>query len=118
MSHYDELPEAASKPIAIRLNPKNPRESRALEVLARYGDNRRAIVEGLLCLDDRDQRLDEVASMQREALDILQKLENGTIQMSSGPGQPEQAPEELANSFKVGLKKLARPIRRIDEQGE
>lgn len=115
---FDNLPDNEdNKPIAIRLNRKNPREARALDVLARYGDNRRAITDALICLDEKDQRLEELAAMQRLSLSILQKIESGAVSFSSGQQDTSEA-NTLSDDFKAGLKKLARPVVRLEDSEE
>lgn len=112
MTAYDDLPDANSVVVSFRLNDTDPREKRAIEYLAlqrAQGLKKRAIiVDALLAAADNDRRMQQLESMQRQALDILQKLESGAITVSHNDAGP--AGEALDETFKKGLIKLARPV--------
>lgn len=119
MPDFDELPDANSTVVSFRLNETDQREKRAMEYIARQmaeGKKKRAIiVDALLAADQSDHLIKQMAEMQRQSLDILQKLENGAITVNSGDTSAEPSGQGLPEDFKAGLRKLARPVVRLDE---
>lgn len=119
----DGGPEAGNV-FSFRLNEDLPHERRVLRYLRQkkqegQGSIRKVVVDALLQAIENEQRIAEIAEMQRRTLDILERLENGGIVLSSnGDGTGIAKPNgdtALTEEFKNGLRKIARPMLKLDE---
>ena len=121
MTAYDDLPDANSVVVSFRLSANDPRERRAMEYILRQHQEsglkkRTIIVNALLAAAENDRRLQQLIDIQSQSLDILQKLESGTLTVKSGDGGPGETGETLGENFKEGLRKLARPVVKFEEE--
>ena len=114
----------AGRNFSFRLNKDLPHERRALQYLQKKlqgeeGGVRKVVVDALLLAADNDRQLDEIAEMQRRALTILERFESGSIVVrDNGVGIEQEQEEEgaaLTEEFKAGLRKIARPVLKLDE---
>ena len=116
-----------SEVICFRLDSANPREAKALEVLATWQEagfsRRHVLTEALLRLDDDgddNSDADTLAALTEvlsQVQDLLENMQNGHyVSASSQPEEPEV--EALAESFLASVRQAARPgLRREEVRG-
>ncbi len=107
-----------SEIISFRLNPNNPREARALEILAVRQDEgfgiRQVLVEALLMLGEEQGSahvpvVSDLQAVLAEARSLVCELRNGDAPLVSRPSQSTSSEGKLSDGFLVSVKKAARP---------